>query len=85
VILATGSLAMIGVSTAHALAGSGVAPVVLRIGTIWGPLGDPASPFYPIPSLINKVVRGEEPPSAYATTVALADDGASEHQSCPRR
>jgi len=55
--------------TTQALAGSGVAPVVLRIGTIWGPLGDPASPFYPIPSLINTVVRGGEPPSAYA------DDG----------
>jgi hypothetical protein len=48
-----------------------VAPVVLHIGTSWGPLGDAASPFYPIPSLINKVVGGEEPPSAYA------DDGGS--------
>jgi nucleoside-diphosphate-sugar epimerase len=55
--------------TKQALAGSGVHPVVLRIGTIWGPLGDPTSPFYPIPSLINAVVRGTEPPQVYA------DDG----------
>lgn len=24
-------------------------PVLLRIGTIWGPLVDPESPFFPIP------------------------------------
>ncbi|MFJ9784060.1 NAD-dependent epimerase/dehydratase family protein [Amycolatopsis sp. NPDC101161] len=39
--------------TTHSLAGSGVQPVVLRIGTIWGPLVDPQSPFCPIPSLVN--------------------------------
>lgn len=39
--------------TTHGLAGSGVQPVVLRIGTIWGPLVDPRSPFCPIPSLVN--------------------------------
>ncbi|MEV6441937.1 NAD(P)-dependent oxidoreductase [Amycolatopsis sp. NPDC051716] len=39
--------------TTHGLAGSGVQPVVLRIGTIWGPLVDPQSPFCPIPSLVN--------------------------------
>ena len=55
--------------TKQALAGTGVHPVVLRIGTIWGPLGDPTSPFYPLPSLINAVVRGGEPPQVYA------DDG----------
>jgi nucleoside-diphosphate-sugar epimerase len=36
--------------TTHALAGSGVQPVVLRIGTIWGPLGDPSSPYIPFPA-----------------------------------
>ncbi|MET8995047.1 NAD(P)-dependent oxidoreductase [Amycolatopsis sp. NPDC004169] len=41
--------------TTHSLAGSGVRPVVLRIGTIWGPLVDPQSPFCPIPSLVNAV------------------------------
>lgn len=55
--------------TKQALAGSGVQPVVLRIGTIWGPLGDPTSPFYPLPSLITAVVRGGEAPQVYA------DDG----------
>ncbi|GAB2668270.1 NAD-dependent epimerase/dehydratase family protein [Kribbella swartbergensis] len=55
--------------TKQALAGSGVHPVVLRIGSVWGPLGDPASPFYPLPALINSVVRGGERPQVYA------DDG----------
>ena len=49
--------------------GSGVQPVVLRIGTIWGPLVDPESPFFHIPSYISAVLRGEEPPPLHA------DDG----------
>jgi nucleoside-diphosphate-sugar epimerase len=55
--------------TTHALAGSGVQPVVLRIGTIWGPLVDPESPFFHIPPLISAVLRGETPPALHA------DDG----------
>jgi nucleoside-diphosphate-sugar epimerase len=55
--------------TTNGLQGSGVQPVVLRIGTIWGPLGDPESPFFPIPPYINAVLRGEAPPPLYA------DDG----------
>ncbi|MFI6676323.1 NAD-dependent epimerase/dehydratase family protein [Kribbella sp. NPDC050470] len=55
--------------TQQALAGSAVQPVILRLGTIWGPLGDPTSPFYPIPSLITAVVRGGERPQVYG------DDG----------
>jgi nucleoside-diphosphate-sugar epimerase len=55
--------------TTHGLEGWGVQPVVLRIGTIWGPLGDPESPFFPIPSYISAVLRGEEPGPLYA------DDG----------
>jgi nucleoside-diphosphate-sugar epimerase len=54
--------------TTHSLHGSGVQPVVLRIGTIWGPLVHPKSPF-PIPSYINAVLRGEEPAPLHA------DDG----------
>jgi nucleoside-diphosphate-sugar epimerase len=54
--------------TTHSLQGSGVQPVVLRIGTIWGPLVHPQTPF-PMPSYINAVLRGEEPPPLYA------DDG----------
>lgn len=45
----------------HSLDGSGVQPVVLRIGSVWGPLMDPESPFNPIPPYINAVLRGEQP------------------------
>jgi nucleoside-diphosphate-sugar epimerase len=55
--------------TTHSLQGSGVQPVVLRIGTIWGPLVDPESPFFRIPPYINAVLRGEEPRPLHA------DDG----------
>jgi nucleoside-diphosphate-sugar epimerase len=55
--------------TTHSLQGSGVEPVVLRIGTIWGPLVDPESPFFYLPSYISAVLRGEQPPRLHA------DDG----------
>lgn len=55
--------------TTHSLAASGVQPVVLRIGTVWGPLVDPESPFFHIPPYINAVLRGEEPRPLHA------DDG----------
>jgi nucleoside-diphosphate-sugar epimerase len=55
--------------TTHALAGSGVRPVVLRIGSTWGPLMDPESPFNPIPPYISAVLRGEKPRPLHA------DDG----------
>jgi nucleoside-diphosphate-sugar epimerase len=55
--------------TTHSLQGSGVQPVVLRIGSIWGPLMDPRSPFNPIPPYISAVLRGEEPKPLHA------DDG----------
>jgi nucleoside-diphosphate-sugar epimerase len=55
--------------TTHSLHGSGVQPVILRIGTIWGPLVDPESPFFPIPPYLNAVLRGEQPPPRHA------DDG----------
>jgi nucleoside-diphosphate-sugar epimerase len=42
---------------------------VLRIGTIWGPLVDPESPFFHIPSYISAVLRGEQPQPLHA------DDG----------
>src|SRR5262245_21807941 len=53
----------------HGLAGSGVQPVVLRIGTVWGPLYDPESPFFPIPCHVSAMLRGETPTPLYA------DDG----------
>ncbi|WP_410788261.1 NAD-dependent epimerase/dehydratase family protein [Kribbella sp. C-35] len=55
--------------TTHGLQGSGVQPVVLRIGSTWGPLMDPESPFNYIPPYISAVLRGEKPAPLYA------DDG----------
>jgi nucleoside-diphosphate-sugar epimerase len=57
-----------------ALAGdhAGFDAVSLRIGTIWGPLGLPDSPFFALPRLLSAAVRGEDPdltpprPAAYA-------------------
>ena len=51
------------------LQGSAVQPVVLRIGTIWGRLGDPESPFFRVPSYISAVLRGERAAALHA------DDG----------
>jgi nucleoside-diphosphate-sugar epimerase len=53
----------------HALQGSGVQPVVLRIGSIWGPLFDPYSPFIGTVTYISSLLRGEEPSPLHA------DDG----------
>lgn len=55
--------------TANALQGTGVHPVILRIGSTWGPLMDPESPFNPIPPYISAVLRGDRPAPLYA------DDG----------
>lgn len=52
--------------TTMALADSGVAALLLRIGTIWGPLADPGSPFIPFPALINAAAKGRELPKLYA-------------------
>ncbi|MGW2160165.1 NAD-dependent epimerase/dehydratase family protein [Nonomuraea sp. NPDC001699] len=52
--------------TTQGLRGSGVQPVVLRIGSIWGPLMDPESPFNHIPPYISAVLRGESPPPPHA-------------------
>lgn len=52
--------------TTHGLQGSDVQPVLLRIGSIWGPLMHPESPFNPIPPYLSAVLRGESPPPLYA-------------------
>ncbi|MBF9135019.1 NAD(P)-dependent oxidoreductase [Plantactinospora sp. S1510] len=52
--------------TTHSLRGSGVQPVVLRIGSIWGPLMDPESPFNHIPPYISAVLRNEQPRPLHA-------------------
>lgn len=45
----------------NGLLGSGVQPIVLRIGSTWGPLMDPESPFNYIPPFVNAALRGEQP------------------------
>ncbi|MFG1924159.1 NAD-dependent epimerase/dehydratase family protein [Cryptosporangium sp. NPDC048952] len=47
-------------------AGDAVEVVHARIGSIWGPLGRPSSPFMAVPALVHAAVRGTEPPDAYA-------------------
>jgi nucleoside-diphosphate-sugar epimerase len=47
--------------TTHSLAGTGIHPIVLRIGSTWGPLMDPESIFSPIPPHVSAVLRGETP------------------------
>ena len=49
--------------TLFALADTDVQPLLLRIGSTWGPLMDPESPFNPVPSLVSAVLRGERPPA----------------------
>jgi len=44
-----------------ALHGSGIQPVILRIGSTWGPLMDPETPFSTVPPIVGAVQRGEEP------------------------
>jgi len=53
----------------HALNGSDVEPILLRIGSTWGPLMDPESPFNFIPPYVSALLRGETPAALYA------DDG----------
>ncbi|MBO9625786.1 MAG: NAD(P)-dependent oxidoreductase [Microbacterium sp.] len=52
--------------TQYALAGTDVQPLLLRIGSTWGPLMDPESPFNPIPPLVSAVLRGESPAALHA-------------------
>ncbi len=61
--------------TPQVLEGTGVEPINLRIGTIWGPLGLPDSPFFPIPRLICATVRGEAPDLTPPRPPGFADDG----------
>lgn len=50
----------------NALRGTGVQPIVLRIGSTWGPLMDPETPFNVVPPFISAVLRGERPAPLYA-------------------
>ncbi|MFD0687209.1 NAD-dependent epimerase/dehydratase family protein [Actinomadura fibrosa] len=53
---------------------AGFETVNLRIGTIWGPLGLPDSPFFPLPRLLSAAVRGENPDLTPPRPPAYADD-----------
>jgi UDP-glucose 4-epimerase len=60
-----------------ALAGdsAGFDVVSLRIGTIWGPLGLPDSPFFALPRLLSAAVWGEDPDLTPPRPPAYAEDG----------
>ena len=58
--------------TAIAFANTDVQPVLLRIGTIWGPLADPDWPFIPFPALIYAAAKGLSCPSCTPTRAATA-------------
>jgi UDP-glucose 4-epimerase len=59
-----------------ALAGdsAGFETVSLRIGTIWGPLGLPDSPFFALPRLLSAAVWGEDPDLTPPRPPAYAED-----------
>jgi UDP-glucose 4-epimerase len=61
--------------TPQVLQGTGVDTVMLRIGTIWGPLGLADSPFFPIPRLISAAVRDEPADLTPPRPPGFADDG----------
>jgi UDP-glucose 4-epimerase len=48
--------------------------VSLRIGTVWGPLGLPDSPFFPLPRLLSAAVWGQDPELTPPRPLAYADD-----------
>jgi UDP-glucose 4-epimerase len=53
---------------------AGFETVSLRIGTIWGPLGLPDSPFFALPRLLSAAVWGEDPDLTPPRPPAFADD-----------
>jgi UDP-glucose 4-epimerase len=59
-----------------ALAGdsAGFDTVSLRIGTIWGPLGLPDTPFFALPRLLSAAVWGEDPDLTPPRPLAYAED-----------
>jgi UDP-glucose 4-epimerase len=59
-----------------ALAGdsAGFETVALRIGTIWGPLGLPDSPFFALPRLLSAAVWGEDSDLTPPRPPAYAED-----------
>lgn len=69
-----------GKKSAELLAGTiaeraGFEAVNLRIGAIWGPLGRPESPFFPVPRLVHTAAKGEPAGFSPPRRPAYADDG----------
>ena len=56
--------------TTQALLGTGVPAILLRIGTVWGPLSNPASPFIAFPRADQRGGQGRGPSDV---TTAVAD------------
>jgi UDP-glucose 4-epimerase len=54
---------------------AGFETVSLRIGTIWGPLGLPDSPFFALPRLLSAAVWGQDPDLVPPRPPAYAQDG----------
>jgi UDP-glucose 4-epimerase len=53
---------------------AGFEAVSLRIGTIWGPLGLPDSPFFALPRLLSAAIWGEDPDLTPPRPPAYAED-----------
>ena len=53
---------------------AGLETVSLRIGTVWGPLGLPDSPFFALPRLLSAAVWGEDPDLTPPRPLAYAED-----------
>jgi UDP-glucose 4-epimerase len=53
---------------------AGFDAVSLRIGTIWGPLGLPDTPFFALPRLLSAAVWGEDPDLTPPRPLAYAED-----------
>jgi UDP-glucose 4-epimerase len=53
---------------------AGFETVALRIGTVWGPLGLPDSPFFALPRLLSAAVWGEDPDLTPPRPAAYAED-----------
>jgi nucleoside-diphosphate-sugar epimerase len=53
---------------------AGFDTVSLRIGTIWGPLGLPDTPFFALPRLLSAAVWGEDPDLTPPCPLAYAGD-----------
>jgi UDP-glucose 4-epimerase len=53
---------------------AGFDTVSLRIGTIWGPLGLPDTPFFALPRLLSAAVWGEDPDITPPRPLAYAED-----------